>query len=84
MFDEHTKQWVNQAHLQLKYLFQPVPTHSALQWPWRLISTMDTASPVPQLFPHISRIPGSARHDGFLLNVLARLTSPWTHTHPNG
>ena len=34
MFDEHTKQRVIQAHRRLKYMFQPVPTHSALYWPW--------------------------------------------------
>ena len=45
MFDEHTKQRVIQAHRSLIYLFQPVPTHSVLHWSWRLISTVDTASP---------------------------------------
>ena len=80
MFDDHTKQRVIQAHRRLKYLFQSVPTHSALHWPWRLISSLDTVSPITQLLIQISRIPGSARHDGFTLNVLARLHPPWTHT----
>ena len=30
MFEEHNKQRAIQAHRQLKYLFQPVPTRSAL------------------------------------------------------
>ena len=69
-----------QANRRLKYLFQPVPTHSVLHWPWRLISSLDTASPIPHLLSQIGRIPGFTRHDGFTLNVLARLPPPWTHT----
>ena len=57
-----------------------MPTQSALSWPWKLKSATDTIDPIPDLIPHIRRIPGSARHDGFTLNVLARLPPPWTHT----
>ena len=35
---------------------------------------------VPRLLPQISRIPVPVLHEGFTLNVLARLPSPWTYT----
>ena len=79
MFDSHTKHRVIQAHRNLKYLFQPVPQHPALYWPWRLKNATTTMEPVPELLPQISRVPGSARHGGFTLNVLARFPPPWTH-----
>ena len=79
MFDEHTKTRIIEAHRRLKYLFQPRPHHSVLQWPCRLISVTDTSEPISQLLPQISRIPGSTRYDGFTLNVLVRLTPLDTH-----
>ena len=79
IFDEHTKTRIIEAHRRLKHLFQPRPQHSVLIWPWRLISATYTAERIPQFLPQISCIPGSARHDGFTLNVLARLPPPWTH-----
>ena len=59
MFDNHTKKRVIQAHHRLKYLSQPVPTHSALRWSWQLKSATDTIDPIRDLIPHIRRIPGS-------------------------
>ena len=79
MFDMHTKQRVIAAHRNLRHLFQPTPSHRTLRWPWRLKSPTTTHDKVPQLLPHIRSIPGSARHDGFTLNVLARLPPLWTH-----
>lgn len=69
-----------QAHRQLKYLFQPVLTHSALQYPWYLKSKSDTVDSIPELLPQISRVHGSTRHEGFTLNVHARMPPPWTYT----
>ena len=60
MFDQHTKQRVTQAYHNLKHLFQLVPTQPALRWPWKLKSTTDTVEPIPDLIPHIQRVPGSA------------------------
>ena len=59
--------------------FQPTATYHALPWPWRLKSHADTHDPAPQLLWYIFIILESARHDGFTLNVLARLSPPWTH-----
>ena len=80
MFDEHTKTRIIEAHRRLKHLFQPRPQYSVLIWSWRFILATDTAERIPQLLPQISHIPGSARHDRFTLNVLARIPPPWTHT----
>lgn len=50
-FDANTKHRVILAHCRLKYLFQPVPTHSALQWLWQLKFNTETVHPIPDLLP---------------------------------
>ena len=69
MSDEHTKQWVVQAHKYLKYIFQSILTHVDPQLPYQL------ERPIPQLLPQISRIPDSARHGNFTLMY-------WNDLHP--
>ena len=76
MFDTHTKQRVIAAHHNLRHLFQPTPTHSALRWPWRLKSPTTTHDKVPQLLLHIRSITGSARHDFFYSKCLRAITAP--------
>ena len=68
MFDSHTKHRVIQAHRNLKYLFQPVPHHPALYWPWRLKMRQPQWNQSPN-FSH--RLVGSlARHGmGGLLSM---------------
>ena len=82
VFDHHTKQRVIAARHNLSHFFRPVPTHHVLRWPWQLKSHTDTYKLVPQLLSHIRGIPGSTRHDGFTVNVLARLPPLWIYTSP--
>ena len=73
LFDHNTTQRVIQAYHTLKHIFAPVQAHNVLSWPWRLTSSTITTVPIPDLYPGIKRVPGAARHEGFTLNVLARL-----------
>ena len=80
LFDHNTNQRVIQAHQTLKHIFDPVHSHNALSWLWRLTSPTTNTPPFPDLCPGIKRVPGAARHDGFTLNILERLHPTWTVT----
>ena len=44
MFNHHTRQRMIKSHHRLRHLFQPVPTHYALRWPWQLKSAIDNCA----------------------------------------